>query len=333
MRISVLGAGSWGTTLAILLRHNSHDIVLWSHRADHADEMRHSRENAALLPGIRIPGTIQITSDLNDAVSGAELIVSAIPSQFVRMIAAKLKAEQMRDIVWVNVAKGIENESLMTMSGVLCDSLKGIDPGTIATLSGPSFAEEVSRQVPTAVVAASTDLNTARLVQKTFMTPYFRVYSSTDIKGVELAGSIKNVIAIGAGIADGAGFGDNTKAAIMTRATAEIARLGGFMGAEPRTFAGLSGIGDLIATCVSKHSRNRHVGEEIGRGRKLKEVLGEMVMVAEGVATTKSVHDLAAKYHVELPISEAVYRVLFEDKDPIAATADLMTRDAKNEIS
>src|ERR1041385_3398350 len=331
MRIAVLGAGSGVTTLAVLLSANTHRVILWSHRADHAAEMRDRRENSVLLPGIRIPDDVEITSDLEYAVRQAELIVSAIPSQFVRSVAGKLQPHDFKNTVIVNVAKGIENDSLMTMSGVLLDALPSFQRDNIVTLSGPSFAEEVSRKVPTAVVAASSRLETAKLTQQVFMTPYFRVYSSTDIQGVELAGSIKNVIAIGAGIADGAGFGDNTKAAIMTRATAEIARLGSVLGAQPRTFAGLSGIGDLIATCVSKHSRNRHVGEQIGRGRKLREVLSEMVMVAEGVATTKSVHDLAAKYGVEIPIVNEVYQVLFEDKDPILATSDLMTRNAKGE--
>jgi glycerol-3-phosphate dehydrogenase (NAD(P)+) len=331
MHVTVLGAGSWGTTLAILLRYNAHEVVLWSHRDDVALAMSEQRENAALLPGIPIPPEIEITSDLERAIARAGLIVAAVPAQFLRSVAQRLTRHDFSGAVIVNVAKGIENQSLMTMSEVLVDVVPTISRSAIVTLSGPSFADEVSRQIPTAVVAASTELETAKLVQQTFMTPYFRVYSSDDIRGVELAGSIKNVIAIGAGIADGAGFGDNTKAAIMTRSTAEIARLGALMGAQQRTFAGLSGIGDLIATCVSKHSRNRHVGEEIGKGRKLDDVLGEMVMVAEGVATTRSINDLAIKYDVELPIANAVFQVLFEDKDPIIATSDLMTRDAKGE--
>ncbi len=331
MRIAVLGAGSWGTTLAILLSYNTHQVVLWAHREDHSRTMIESRENRALLPGVKIPPNIEITSDLQRAISGRDLIVAAVPAQFVRSVAERLKGCDFSSTIIVNVAKGIENSSLMTMSGVLLDVLPSVRPDNIVTISGPSFAEEVARQVPTAVVAASTSLETAKQVQQVFMTPYFRVYSSDDIRGVELAGSIKNVIAIAAGIADGSGFGDNTKAAIMTRATAELSRLGRHMGAQQQTFAGLSGIGDLIATCMSKHSRNRHVGEEIGRGRKLPAVLGEMVMVAEGVATTRSVHDLASKYGVELPISNEVYEVLFEDKDPILATSDLMTRNAKGE--
>ncbi len=331
MHIAVLGTGSWGTTLAILLRYNAHDVALWSHRPEQAEVLKASRLNSLLLPGIQIPPEIEITSDLPAAVQGTDMVVTAVPTQFLRSVAMKLKSEMGHDHLIVNVAKGIENDSLMTVSEILADVLPGILRKNIVTLSGPSFAEEVSRQVPTAVVAASEDLNSARAAQQTFMTPYFRVYSSDDIRGVELAGSVKNVIAIGAGIADGAGFGDNTKAAIMTRATAEISRLGKCLGAKPQTFGGLSGIGDLIATCMSRHSRNRHVGEEIGKGRKLTDVLSGMVMVAEGVATTRSVHDLSLRHRIELPISEAVHQILFEDKDPIIATSDLMTRDAKGE--
>ena len=331
MHITVLGAGSWGTTLAVLLNYNVHDVTLWAHRDDHARALAASRENVRLLPGIRIPEEVTVTSDLFAAVEGADLVVTAIPAQFVRSVAAQLEGHDFRHTFFVNVAKGIENTSLLTVSEVLRAVLPTISPVRVVTLSGPSFAEEVARQVPTAVVAASESLDAARVAQQVFMTPYFRVYSSDDIRGVELAGSIKNVIAIGAGIADGAGFGDNTKAAIMTRATAEISRLGRSMGAQPHTFAGLSGIGDLIVTCMSRHSRNRHVGEEIGRGRRLQDILGEMVMVAEGVATTKSVYDLGRKLHVELPIVNEVHQVLFEDKDPIIATSDLMTRDAKGE--
>ena len=331
MRVAVLGAGSWGTTLAILLNQNSHQVTLWSHRADHSQEMISTRENTQLLPGITIPTEVSITSDIEAAVANAEMIVAAVPAQFLRSAAQRLKSHKFAEVTIVNVAKGIENDSLMTMSEVLVDVLPTVKREKIATLSGPSFAEEVSKHIPTAVVMASSNLQTAKLAQQVFMTPYFRVYSSEDIRGAELAGSVKNVIAIGAGVADGAGFGDNTKAAIMTRATAELARLGNCLGANPKTFAGLSGIGDLIATCMSKHSRNRHVGEEIGRGRKLKDVLAGMVMVAEGVATTQSVHDLAKKFMVELPIVNEVHQILFEDKDPIKATDDLMTRDAKGE--
>ncbi|HLB00991.1 MAG TPA: NAD(P)H-dependent glycerol-3-phosphate dehydrogenase [Bacteroidota bacterium] len=331
MRITVLGAGSWGTTLAILLNYNHHRVTLWAHRTEHARQITAAGENSRLLPGIPIPPSIAISSDLETSVRDAELIVAAVPSQFLRAVTERLTSFEFGPVIVVNVAKGIENGTLFTVSEILADSLPRLPRGNIVTLSGPSFAEEVSRQVPTAVVAASVNPESAKIVQKNFLTPYFRIYTTEDIRGVELAGSMKNVIAIGAGIADGAGFGDNTKAAILTRATAEISRLGLEIGADPATFSGLSGIGDLIATCLSRHSRNRHVGEQIGKGRKLPDILNEMVMVAEGVATTRSVFDLGKKLSVELPIVNEVYRVIFEGKDPIIATADLMTRDAKKE--
>lgn len=332
MRITVLGAGSWGTTLAVLLNYNAHQVTLWSYLKAHAEAMYISRENLEFLPGTIIPDDIKISSDIQEAINQVEMIVTAVPTQHLRSVIQQLKRHDFHDVIVVNVAKGIENHSLMTVSEILLDVLPTLKKDNIVTLSGPSFAEEVSRQIPTAVVAASANIVAAKLAQQIFITPYFRVYSSEDIRGVELAGSVKNVIAIGAGIADGAGFGDNTKAAIMTRATVEIARLGKVMGARQETFAGLSGIGDLIATCMSKHSRNRHVGEEIGKGRKLSDILAEMVMVAEGVPTTKSVHDLSIKYNTEMPICTEVYQVLFEYKDPIIATSDLMTRDAKGEV-
>jgi glycerol-3-phosphate dehydrogenase (NAD(P)+) len=331
MRIAVLGAGSWGTTLAILLAQNGHAVSLWSYEADHAISLETTRENTILLPGIRIPDGILITHDLDRCVVGASMIVTAVPAQFLRSVLVQLRLAQPAETVFVNVAKGIENRSLMTVSELIRDVLPGVPAGHICTLSGPSFAEEVAKGIPTAVVGASQEHATAMLVQKVFMRPYFRVYSSEDIRGVELGGSIKNVIAIGAGLADGAGFGDNTKAAIMVRATAEISRLGLILGANAKTFAGLSGIGDLIATCMSSHSRNRYVGVEVGKGRPLADVLGGMVMVAEGVATTQSVQNLARRHDIEMPIVNQVYQVLFEGKDPIRATFDLMTRDAKVE--
>jgi glycerol-3-phosphate dehydrogenase (NAD(P)+) len=242
-----------------------------------------------------------------------------------------LRGQIAADAVIVNVAKGIENGTLMTMSEMIRDTFPGLPRERIATLSGPSHAEEVSRKIPTTVVAASESLEIARLVQAAFMVPYFRVYASDDIRGVEMGGSLKNVIAIAAGIVDGASLGDNTKAALMTRGIAEIARVGVAMGAHVRTFSGLSGIGDLMVTCMSRHSRNRHVGVEIGKGRKLPEILAEMVMVAEGVATTQSAHDLARRVGVEVPIVDQVYKILFEGKDPLKACHDLMTRDPKGE--
>jgi glycerol-3-phosphate dehydrogenase (NAD(P)+) len=332
MRTTVLGAGSWGTTLAILLAENRHDVALWSFSSDQADLMRSSRANPDFLPGIEIPNAVEITANLSSAVRDAELVVAAVPSQYVRHVMAGLGKTLPNETVVVNVAKGIENGTLMTMSEMLHDVLPGIDPGSIVTLSGPSHAEEVSRRVPTTVVAASTDLTTARIVQRVFMLPYFRVYVSNDIRGVELGGSLKNVIAIAAGIIDGAELGDNTKAAVMTRGIAEIARVGVALGAHVRTFSGLSGIGDLMVTCMSRHSRNRYVGMEIGKGRKLPAILAEMMMVAEGVATTRSANDLGLRAGVEVPIISEVHKILFEEKDPLKACHDLMTRDPKGEM-
>ena len=331
MRIAVLGAGSWGTTLAILLSHNAHAVSLWSYRESYTETIRAKRENPPFLPGIRIPDSIEATSDLVEAVKDKEMIVAAVPSQYVRHVVSDLHDRIPRETILVNVAKGIENGTLMTMSEMLHQTLSDLPVENIATLSGPSHAEEVSRMVPTTVVVASASLQTATLVQRVFITPYFRVYASTDMRGVELGGALKNVIAIAAGIVDGAGLGDNTKAALMTRGIAEITRLGCALGADERTFAGLSGIGDLMVTCMSRHSRNRHVGVEIGKGRKLRDILSEMVMVAEGVATTRSAYDLAQRTGVEVPITTEVYRILFEDKDPLAACYDLMTRDPKGE--
>jgi glycerol-3-phosphate dehydrogenase (NAD(P)+) len=332
MRIAVLGAGSWGTTLAILLANNSHQVSLWSYDAKCAEIIRTSRENPAFLPHVHIPESIKATDDVNAAVTECEMIVAAVPSQYLRNVMSQLKHLPFNRISVVNVAKGIENGTILTMSEMLHDVLPHLLPSRIATLSGPSHAEEVSQKIPTTVVAASTSVETSKIVQSTFMTPYFRVYASTDIRGVELGGALKNVIAIAAGIIDGANLGDNTKAAVMTRGIAEITRLGVAMGAQVHTFTGLSGIGDLMVTCMSRHSRNRHVGVEIGKGRKLSEILSEMEMVAEGVATTQSAFDLSNRVGVEVPIIAEVHKILFEDKDPLRACYDLMTRDPKGEV-
>ncbi len=331
MRVAVLGAGSWGTTLAILLAEKSHHVHLWSYREKDAETIRLTRENPAFLPGIWIPETVAVSHEIREATHEAEMIVTAVPSQYLRSVMARLKDLPWKDTVVVNVAKGIENGTLMTMSEMLHDTIPSLPERHVATLSGPSHAEEVSRKIPTTVVAASKDVETAKKVQKAFMLPYFRVYQSDDLRGVELGGSLKNVIAIAAGIIEGAGLGDNTRAALMTRGIVEISRVGLALGAKAATFNGLSGIGDLMVTCMSRHSRNRHVGFEIGKGRRLSEILGEMVMVAEGVATTRSAYDLAARLGVEVPIIAEVYKILFEDKDPLRACYDLMTRDPKGE--
>ncbi len=331
MKISVLGAGGWGTTLAILLHYNGHNVTLWEYRKSYAAKLNKKRENVDLLPGIKIPKEIIITNNLEESTTHQHLIVLAVPSQFLRGAIKKIKFNNIKNSILVSVAKGIEKNTLLTMSQMLKDVHPSLKDEQIGVLSGPSHAEEVAKRIPTTVTAASTDLDTAKSIQAAFMNSYFRVYSSTDIFGVELGGAFKNVIAIGAGIIDGAKFGDNTKAAIMTRGVAEISRLGLAMGARPETFTGLSGMGDLIVTCMSKHSRNRFVGEQIGAGKKLKDVLKRMEMVAEGVETSRSASQLAEMYDVETPITNEVYKILFEDKDPIKATTDLMTRDMKTE--
>ncbi|MBI3577826.1 MAG: NAD(P)H-dependent glycerol-3-phosphate dehydrogenase [Ignavibacteriales bacterium] len=331
MRVTVLGAGSWGTTLALVLLGNGHEVNLWTYKKEQAELMLAKRENPAFLPDIPLPSSLSIMTDIEAASENRDMIVAAVPSQFLRSVITKIAHLNLEKTAICNVAKGIENNTLMTMSEVLLDVLQHEKKENLAILSGPSHAEEVSRQIPTAIVASSFKMTTAQKVQEAFMTSYFRVYVNEDIRGVELGGALKNVIAVAAGISDGAGFGDNTKAAIMTRGIYEITRLGVKLGAQPRTFAGLSGVGDLIVTCMSRHSRNRYVGEQIGKGRKLEDVLKEMVMVAEGVATARSVRDLEKKYAIELPIITEVYKVLFEGKDPQKATRDLMTRDAKGE--
>ncbi len=331
MNIAVLGAGGWGTTLAILLSGNGHKVVLYEYKPDYARILQTKRLNEVYLPGILIPEEIEITSDLSYAIHNRHIIVLAVPTQYLRSVIEKIDFQLVKNSIFVNVAKGIEISTLKRVSEIILDIFPQISEEQISTLSGPSHAEEVARKIPTAVVVGSKSIETAKFVQNEFMNPYFRVYATTDIVGVELGGALKNVIAIGAGICDGAGFGDNTKAAIMTRGIAEISRLGVALGAKPETFSGLSGIGDVIVTCMSKYSRNRFVGEQIGRGKKLKQILSEMEMVAEGVTTAKSVYLLSQKTSIEVPICTEVYKILYEDKDPIIATTDLMTRQPKEE--
>jgi glycerol-3-phosphate dehydrogenase (NAD(P)+) len=332
MNIGVLGAGSWGTTLAVLLWHNHHQVTLWSYSSEDIEAMRTSRRNPAYLPDLVIPDGIDVTGDLARAACGKDMLLLSTPSQFMRSVLAQLPAARIGDPILVNVSKGIENGTLLRMSELVAETLPDSDAGRYAVLSGPSHAEEVSMNKATSVVAASTDPKTCMAVQSAFMTRHFRVYGSTDVLGVELGGSVKNVIAIGAGICDGAGFGDNTKAALITRGIAEIRRLGSALGADPHTFAGLSGLGDLIVTTMSRHSRNRHVGEEIGRGRTLHDILTGMKMVAEGVETTRSTHALALRTNAEMPITHQMYKILFEDRHPGAAMQELMTRQAKDEV-
>ncbi len=332
MNIGVLGAGSWGTTLATLLHYNHHQVCLWSYRREDAECILKTRYNASYLPELFIPPEIGVYHETEPVAIGKDILVLATPAQYVRSVLSQISANTIGSPIIVNVAKGIERGTLQRMSEVVHETLQAIPQEHYACLSGPSHAEEVSIQIPTSVVVASSSNRTVQVVQSVFMTKYFRVYGSADVLGVELGGSLKNVIAIGAGIIDGVGFGDNTKSALITRGIAEMRRLGVALGADPHTFAGLSGLGDLIVTCMSKHSRNRFVGQEIGKGKKLSEIVNSMNMVAEGIETTRSAYDLSMKYKIEMPIVHQVYRILFEDKDPRQATTDLMTREAKDEV-
>ena len=331
IKIGILGAGGWGTALSIVLHHNNHNITLWEFDKELAEIFKKSRENEKFLPGVKLPSEIIITSDLEEAISKSEIIIFAVPSHTVREVAEKIKKFDIKNKIIVSAVKGIENKTLYRMTEVLKEILTTLNNDDIAVISGPSHAEEVSREIPTAVTIASKNTNIAVYLQKIFMTPSFRVYASSDVIGVELGGSLKNVIAIAAGICDGAKVGDNSKAALLTRGIAEITRLGVALGAEPKTFSGLTGFGDLIVTCYSSYSRNRYVGEQIGKGGKLKDILENMVMVAEGVRTTESAYQLAEKYEVETPITNKVYNILFKDENPINAVNELMTREAKIE--
>ena len=330
MRVTVLGSGSWGTSLALILDQNKNRVTCWSFEKEDIDIIKNTGQNGRFLPGVNIPPSIVFTNQLEDSITDSELIVVAVPSQVVRPVVQQLSHTISKELIWVNVAKGIEKKSLLRVSEIL-EQVAQVSSSNIAVLSGPSHAEEVSRKIPTAVVAASANENVAKLVQKLFSTSVFRVYANFDVIGVELGGALKNIIALAAGICDGAGFGDNTKAALMTRGLVEITRLGTRCGANADTFAGLSGMGDLIVTCMSRHSRNRFVGEQIGKGRSLQAILSEMVMVAEGVHTTASAYELAKKQKVEMPITEQVYKTLYEGKSPLAAMQELMTRESKIE--
>jgi len=331
MRVALIGAGSWGTSLALVLNSNKHSVRCYTIEQSTIEDVKKIGENARYLPGVKIPEELEFTDDLKYAVENAEMIINAVPSQVTRNVVPQVvKAMNTTGQIWVTVSKGIENKTYMQVTDVIHEA-GNIPHDLIVALSGPSHAEEVSRKVPTAIVSASTSMESAKIVQDAFMTPYLRIYSSSDVPGVELGGALKNIVALAAGICDGAGFGDNTKAALMTRGLAEINRLGAALGAKSDTFAGLSGMGDLIVTCMSKHSRNRHVGEEIGKGRSLQAILDEMVMVAEGVKTTLSAYELAKIKNVDMPITEQIYLTLFEDKSPHQAMLDLMTRESKSE--
>lgn len=330
-RVAVLGAGSWGTALAISLAQNGHGVALWARREEAARALRQSRENRAYLPGAAIPEGVAVTSDLSDAVADADVWVVAVPSQSVRGVVGPLAGQAGGETTVVSVAKGIENETLLTTSGVLRDVLPAARPVRVGVLYGPSHAEEVALGRPTSVVAAFPDAKVAARVQALFMSPALRVYANTDLVGVEVGGSVKNVMALAAGMADGLGLGDNAKAALVTRGLAEVTRLGLALGADAHTFAGLAGLGDLVVTCFSAHSRNRAFGERIGRGETVEAALAATPMVVEGVRTTESVRALAQRHGVEMPITEAVHSILFGGLAPVEAVAALMERDPKLE--
>lgn len=329
MKIGILGAGSWGTAIAILLAKKGCEIKIWDRNLETLEEIRINKENIKYLPGIVIPYGMTSVNDIGECVKEAEVIVMAVPSHALREVCYKIQPYINKNQILVSLAKGIENKTLKRMSEVIEEVLPN---NGVCVLSGPSHAEEVSRDIPTTVVASSKNKETAQFIQDIFITPKFRVYINPDIIGVELGGAVKNIIALGAGISDGLGYGDNTKAALMTRGIAEIARLGETMGANPLTFAGLSGIGDLIVTCTSMHSRNRRAGILIGKGKSVEEAALEVKMVVEGINTTKSTYDLSKKVGVEMPITNELYKVLFENKSPKYAVTDLMMRDKKHEI-
>ncbi len=331
MNIAVIGAGSWGTTLADLLARKGYDVTLWAHEADLVERMRATRENDLFLPGFSLASNLRFTFDLEVAVANRQLLLLVPPSQVLGGLIKRVVSHIAPQTLIVSASKGIETESLRTMSEALEEALPASFHRDLTFLSGPSFAREVAAGMPTAVVVACRELATARRVQEIVSTDTFRTYTNSDIMGVELGGALKNVIALAAGVADGLGFGHNSRAALITRGLAEITRLGVAKGAMPATFAGLAGMGDLVLTCTGDLSRNRTVGIELGRGRKLDEILGGMKMVAEGVKTALSTFRLAQKLGVEVPITEQMYLILYENKDPRQAVTDLMTRDLKAE--
>jgi glycerol-3-phosphate dehydrogenase (NAD(P)+) len=335
MKISILGAGGWGLALGKALRENGHKAVFWTPSAAEAELLEKEREYKDKLPGVELPSEFIYLTDMAKATENADIIIFAVPSQFMESTAkmlGKCNVPEKFPIV-ISATKGISEHLLQTMSEVILSNVEWLTDDEVAALSGPTHAEEIARGVYSAIVVASKNEICAKIIQEAFSNKTLRVYTSQDIVGVELCGSVKNVISIAGGIIDGleAGVGDNTKAALITRGQAEICRLGEALGANPRTFAGLAGIGDLIVTCMSKHSRNRFVGEQIGKGKKLDEVLANIKMVAEGVPTARSAYELAKKSGVEMPIVNAVYEVLFERKAPRDAIESLMARELKAE--
>lgn len=326
--VGIMGAGSWGTALALLLHSNGHHVTVWSISEEEVKMLSEEREHKSKLPGVKIPDDMVFTSNMEDAIKGKDFVVLAVPSPFTRSTARNMKPFVEEGQILVDVAKGIEESTLMTLSQQIEEEIPQAD---VAVLSGPSHAEEVGRGLPTAVVIGAKTEKTAKYLQEMFMNKVFRVYISPDRLGMELGGSLKNVIALAAGIADGMGYGDNTKAALITRGIAEIAQLGVKMGGAIESFTGLTGIGDLIVTCASKHSRNRKAGYLMGQGKSMQEAMDEVQMVVEGVYSTKAAVKFGKKYGVPMPIVDKVNEVLFEGKDPREAVDELMLRDSRAE--
>ncbi|KMY54626.1 glycerol-3-phosphate dehydrogenase [Bacillus sp. FJAT-27231] len=330
--IAVVGAGSWGTALAIVLADNGHEVRLWTQNEKRVEEINEKHTNHQYLPDVELPKNILAFSSIEDVLSGLDVVVLAVPTKAIREVLQSIKNIRTEPFTVVHVSKGIEPDTLMRISEMIREELPEELCKDIVVLSGPSHAEEVSLRHPTTVTVSSENMKAAERIQDIFMNQHFRVYTNPDVVGVEIGGALKNIIALAAGISDGLGYGDNAKAALITRGLAEIARLGTKMGADPLTFSGLTGIGDLIVTCTSVHSRNWRAGNMLGKGRKLQDVLDNMGMVVEGVRTTRAARQLSVKYGVEMPITEALYGILFEEKDPKAAVDELMARMKTNEM-
>ncbi|MBQ2802187.1 MAG: NAD(P)H-dependent glycerol-3-phosphate dehydrogenase [Lachnospiraceae bacterium] len=328
-KIGVIGAGSWGTALTVLLNSNGHQVTVWSAIEDEIKMLQQEREHKDKLPGVALAESIQFTTDLQEAIAGKDILVLAVPSPFTRSTSKRMKEFVEENQIIVNVAKGIEEDSMKTLTEIIEEE---IPQAVVTVLSGPSHAEEVGKGLPTTCVVGAKDEKTAEYIQETFMNSVFRVYTSDDILGIELGGALKNVIALAAGVADGLGYGDNVKAALITRGISEISRLGVAMGGRKETFGGLTGIGDLIVTCASVHSRNRKAGMLIGQGYTMEEAMKEVKMVVEGVYSAKAALQLSRKYNVELPIIEQVAAVLFEGSEPKDAVDALMGREKKSEL-
>lgn len=330
-KVVVVGAGSWGTALGINLAKNGHDIILWEYNKEQAEFLKLEKENKKYLKGAKFPDNITVVNDVDNLLKDAKMVVFSIPSQSLRSVVNKLSNQITSDMIIVNTGKGIEISSGLRLSEVIKEEILGKYHKNIVVLSGPTHAEEVALGLPTTIVAAGNP-DTAKKVQEVFNNESFRVYSNSDVVGVEIGAAVKNCLAIGAGIADGMGYGDNTKAALITRGLSEMIRYGKALGADEKTFSGLTGIGDLIVTCASKHSRNRYVGESLGKGKTMEEIMETMVMVAEGVPTVKAVHESSLKNNVEMPIVNGIYEIIYNKGDAKQIVRDLMSRELKGEF-